>query len=288
MRVRTLIFICALMCALPAFAADRCAAGRGQVRATVAAFTAEVAPSQGENGLICRAVVRDDSGVVIYDSTAQELTIEQVSGRDVNQDQHPDVVLSAVEADGRFRAVVISLAKPPTVREIVTSSPLSFADKDGDEKVEIAGHEWAFVGFDGLGESESPRPMAVFRMRGNTLVNVSQIFWPEYESEITRTEALLTQKERDDFLEEEVAGKEPKKPTEREATLPQLRRTKGAVLSIILNYLYGGRGEQAWQTVSRMWPGIDRQRVRQLILKARASGLLSEVNRQHPAETAQQ
>jgi hypothetical protein len=285
MNLRLLLPV--LLCAIPGFAADRCAGGRGEVRATVGAYSVEIAPSDAEEGLVCRAVVRDDSGVAIFDTTAQQLSVEQVTGRDVNQDANPDIVLSGVDPAG-FRAIVVSVAKPPVIRQIVTSSPLSFADKDNDEKIEITGHEWAFVGFDGLGESESPRPMAVFRMRGNTLVNVSQIFWAEYESEIARTEAVLTQKEKDDFLEEEVAGREPKKPTEREATLPQMRRTKGAVLSIILNYLYGGRGEQAWQTVSRLWPGIDRQRVRQLILKARASGLMSEVNRQPAAQSAQQ
>lgn len=288
MTLRALILFSALLCAQPALAADRCSAGRGEVRSAIAKHAVAIAPAATDSGVVCRAEVRDASGASVFETTAQEILLETVSGRDVNQDQSPDVVLSAVDGDGRFRAVIISLATPPTIRQIVTSSPLTFADKDGDEKVEITGYEWAFIGFDGLGESESPRPMAVFRMRGNTLVNISQVFWPEYESEIARTEAVLTQKEKDDFLEEEIAGKEPKKPTEREATLPQLRRTKGAVLSIILNYLYGGRGEQAWQTVTKMWPGIDRQRARQLILKARAGGLMSEVNRQPPAQSAQQ
>jgi hypothetical protein len=288
MNLRTFILLSVLLWAVPGVAADRCAAGRGDVRASVGGHSVEIAPYDAEGGLICRAVVRDDSGVVIFDTTAQQLSIETVTGRDVNQDQKPDIVVSAIDPEGKFRAIVISVAAPPVVRQIVTSSPLSFADRDGDDKVEITGYEWAYIGFDGLGDSESPRPMAVFRMRGATLVNISQMFWPEYESEITRTQAVLTQKEKDDFLEEEISGKEPKKPTEREATLPQMRRTKGAVLSIILNYLYGGRGEQAWQTVSRTWPGIDRQRARQLLLKARASGLLSEVNRQQPAQSAQQ
>jgi hypothetical protein len=286
MTIRGLILLSVLLCALPALAADRCAAGRGEVRATVGAHSVEIAPSDAEGGLICRAVVRDDSGVAIFDTTAQQLSVELVSGRDVNQDQSPDIVLSAIDGDGKFRAIVVSLAAPPVVRQIATSSPLTFADRDGDEKVEITGYEWAFLGFDGLGESESPQPMAVFRMKGSSLINISQMFWPEYESEIARTEAVLTQKEKDDFLEEEVHGKEPKKPTEREATLPQIRRTKGAVLSIILNYLYGGRGQQAWETVGKLWPGIDRQRARQLILKARASGLMSEVNRQTPQAAA--
>lgn len=288
MTLRAFILLCVLMCALPALAADRCAGGRGEVRSTVSGHGIEIVPTTADAGVVCRAAVRDAAGAAVFETNANEILLEAVSGRDVNQDQAPDVVLSAIDPEGKFRAIVISLAAPPVVRQIVTSSPLSFADRDGDDKVEISGYEWAYVGFDGLGESESPRPLAVFRMRGATLVNISQMYWPEYESEIARTEAVLTQKEKDDFLEEEVAGKEPKKPTEREATLPQMRRTKGAVLSIILNYLYGGRGEQAWQTVSRMWPGIDRQRARQLILKARAAGLLSEVNRQPPAQSAQQ
>jgi len=58
-----------------------------------------------------------------------------------------------------------------------------------------------------------------------------------------------------------------------------LPRAKGLVLEIVLAYLYGGRGPEAWKELDKMWPPIDKPRIRQLILKARSSGLLSEINR---------
>ena len=53
------------------------------------------------------------------------------------------------------------------------------------------------------------------------------------------------------------------------------------VLDIVLAYLYGGRGQEAWKALDEMWPATDKPRMRQMILKARTSGILSEINRPH-------
>ena len=47
-----------------------------------------------------------------------------------------------------------------------------------------------------------------------------------------------------------------------------------------LDYLYGGRCQQAWETIADMWPENYRRRIRQVILKGRTGGVLSEINRQ--------
>src|SRR5581483_9873894 len=60
----------------------------------------------------------------------------------------------------------------------------------------------------------------------------------------------------------------------------ELYSTKGTVLQIVLDYLYGGKGQEAWKALQEMWAYPDYVRVRQLILQARSRGLMSEVNRQ--------
>ncbi len=49
------------------------------------------------------------------------------------------------------------------------------------------------------------------------------------------------------------------------------------VLVIVLNYLYSGRDDQAWQALGEMWPPADVERVKKLILERRSRGLLSQV-----------
>ena len=54
---------------------------------------------------------------------------------------------------------------------------------------------------------------------------------------------------------------------------------KATVLQIVLDYIYGGRGQDAWKTVTEMWPAMDRQRIRQEILRARMGGVMHDISR---------
>jgi hypothetical protein len=52
--------------------------------------------------------------------------------------------------------------------------------------------------------------------------------------------------------------------------MPAVRKA----MTVVLNYLYSGREEQAWQALDEMWPPADATRVKQLILERRSRGLL--------------
>ena len=54
---------------------------------------------------------------------------------------------------------------------------------------------------------------------------------------------------------------------------------KPLVLTVVLAYLYSGRELQAWKALDEMWPRFDRQRIKRLILKTRAEGLLRYVDK---------
>ncbi len=58
---------------------------------------------------------------------------------------------------------------------------------------------------------------------------------------------------------------------------PNEPEVKSAVLTIVLAYLYSGREAEAWNALEAMWPPTDRKRIQDAIVKARATGLLSQL-----------
>ncbi len=267
---------------LPLFAAvHHCVAAKGHVEKDVAAFRVLITPATStEHPGECRAAVLTSAGVAIFETHGTEADIHPISGKDVDGDGTPDVVLETVSGNALHYAVV-SLAEPPgLVRELTVSVPLHFEDLDGDGRVEIWARDFAFLDFDGLPAAVSPAPRVVFRLKGATLVHVSQAFWSAYEKEIAEARGLISQDTLDDFLAVPVQGDDNQKP--KELGPEEQRRVtelKGMVLEIVLAYLYGGRGQEAWKALDEMWPATDRPRIRQMILKARTSGILSEINR---------
>ena len=267
---------------LPLFAADRaCVAGKGHVDKDVSGFRVSIAPAtstehQGE----CRAAVLSAAGDAIFEAQGTEAAVNPISGKDVDGDGTPDVVLETVSGDAIHYAVV-SLAEPAGLRrELSVSVPLHFEDLDADGRVEIWARDNAFLDFDGLPAAVSPEPRVIFRLKGATLVPVSQAFWSEYEKEIAEARGLISKNTLDDFLAVPVQGDEDRKPKEiGPAEQAKITDLKGIVLEIVLANLYGGRGQEAWKALDDMWPATDRPRIRQMILKARASGILSEINR---------
>ena len=267
---------------LPLSAADRaCVAGKGHADKEVSGFQVAIAPAtssehQGE----CRAAVLSAAGDAVFEAHGTEAAVNPISGKDVDGDGTPDVVLETVASDALHYAVV-SLAEPPGLkRELTVSVPLHFEDLDADGRVEIWARDYAFLDFDGLPAAVSPEPRVIFRLKGATLVPVSQAFWSEYEKEIADARGLISKDTLDDFLAVPTQGDEDRKPKEHgpqeQAKITDL---KGIVLEIVLANLYGGRGQEAWKALDDMWPATDRPRIRQMILKARTSGILSEINR---------
>jgi hypothetical protein len=171
------------------------------------------------------------------------------------------------------------------VRQITTTPKLDFEDRDNNGKIEISTHDFAFVAIEGLSESDSPRPLVVFRLRGNTLYNVSASYWPEYQREIEAAKNGLARNGQELLLGRNNSsgasmgggGGKPKELSP--ADEKDLADAKSVVLTMVLNYLYGGRGEEAWKTIREMWTDRDKERIRQAILVSRSRGVLSEVNR---------
>ena len=283
------LFIVMTVLSVSAAALDRgCAQGVGQWTENLwDGYKVEIAAMQGGAPGQCRAALKSADGTVQFEVTGAEAMVNPISGSDVNGDGKPDVVIETHRSPGQCcytYSILTPGQNPPLVRQITTTPPLVFEDRDNSGKVEIATHDFAFVGIEGLGESDSPRPLVVFRLRGNTLYNVSPAYWPEYQREVEVAKAGLSRSARELLLGRNNStsgvGPDAGKPKELSpAEEKQLLDAKGAVLTMVLNYLYGGKGEDAWKTIREMWTDRDKDRIRQTILFSRSRGVLSEVNR---------
>lgn len=291
MKLRILAFSLLLVSfSACAWAQRGCSQGQGELRRELwDGYAAEVAPAPSETRAQCRAALLAPDGKVLFETVAAEAVVNEITGRDLNGDTKPDVVLETRRGEPccYTYSILSPAGSPPLVRQITTSEPLTFEDREGDGKIEISTRDHAYNGFDGLPESQSPAPLVVFRLRGNTLYNVSASYWSEYEMEINQARASVSRNALD-LLKSGAGASDPRgKPKELSPIEErQVIEAKGVVLSIALNYLYGGKGQEAWKTIQDMWTDLDKDRIRQLILRTRMNGVLAEVNRNQPAPPA--
>ena len=278
-----------MLAVLSAFAAalDRgCSQGVGQWTENLwDGYKIEIAAAPSGAPAQCRATLQSADGKVLFEVTGAEALVNAISGNDINGDGKPDVVIETHRTAGQCcytYSILTPGENPPLVRQITTTPPLVFEDRDNNGKIEISTHEFAFIGIEGLAESDSPRPMVIFRLRGNTLYNVSPAYWPEYQREIDAAKNTISRNAeelligRNNSSGASVGGK-PKELSPSEEK--ELLDAKGAVLTMVINYLYGGHGEEGWKTIRDMWTDRDKDRIRQAILFSRSRGVLNEVNR---------
>ena len=286
MNPKLILLVAACLLALPALAAEqRCTRGGPEVRKDLGdGYSVVIGPPADESRKnLCRAAIVGPAGQVLFEVTDSEATLNPITGTDVNGDDKPDVVLETRAAGGKccYGYYVVSLADPPgLLRAFSVSVPLTFEDRDGDGKVEISARENAFDSIEGLSTTESPHPLVIFRLKGTTLYYVSPAFWPEYEADIAQARGQISKGELNDMLMSEMPDAKPAPPDQRDPKDEKYLRIRGLVLQIALDYLYGGRGQQAWDTIYEMWRENDRRRIRQVILKGRTEGVLREITRQ--------
>ena len=281
-----------MLAVLSAFAAalDRgCSQGVGQWTENLwDGYKIEIAAAPSGAPAQCRATLQSADGKVLFEVTGAEALVNAISGNDINGDGKPDVVIETHRTAGQCcytYSILTPGENPPLVRQITTTPPLVFEDRDNNGKIEISTHDFAFVGIEGLAESDSPRPLVVFRLRGNTLYNVSASYWSEYQREIEAAKSGLSRNGQEQLLGRNNSsggsigggGSQPKERSP--ADEKDLADAKSIVLTMVVNYLYGGKGQDGWKIIQEMWTDRDKDRIRQAILMSRSRGVLSEVNR---------
>jgi hypothetical protein len=245
-----------------------CPASKGYQRVhRIDGYFVQMLPGPKNTPYRCRGTVKPPNGVRVTVAKEWALTIDEISGADVNGAGAPDVVFDAFTGGEHCCYVdwIVSLKKKPQViREIRNQVPLVFRRRS-DGGIEIRTGEGSFDLFL-LPHSESVIPELVLRLQGDQLVDVSSEYKEEYDQQIEKARKQLSPADLQKFRESLYSQK---------MFVDQLPQVK-AVLTIVLNYLYSGREQQAWQALDEMWPPSDKDRVRGLILERRARGLLAQ------------
>ena len=174
---------------------------------------------------------------------------------------------------------IYSLQDPPVLlHSIIGGEFYSAADTDLDGRVEI----WTFdtaswAGFEHLLLSDLDfTPPMVLRFAQGRLMDASAEFQPYFDQKIAETRAKLNPQDLADFKNSDgQLASADANPADR---LFRLRSVKVRVLEIIWSYLYSGREQQAWGSLTEMWPAGDVDRIRTAILSARAHGILAQVD----------
>ncbi len=264
----------------PAWAVD-CANGRGDLQKPLwDGYRLQVGPAQGDHVNECFAAVIAPDGKTVYNVFGSDVSMLRITGRDVNGDGKPDVVLlthSTASPENVYS--IVGTAEPAgLIRQIVTSAELSFEERS-EGHVEMVTRDTSFRDLEGFDADQAPAPMLFLRLKGKEIYNVSQVYWPEYEREISLARGKLAKKDMEILKTDEFSqmGHKDKEPNPED--IAHIRDVKSVVLGMVLDYIYGGKGEEGWKTLTEFWPYSDRQRIRQELLRRRMTGVLRDINR---------
>lgn len=294
MKSRILLAVGLLALSLPALATDRCVAGSGSASYKLwEAHNIEISAGAGDHAGQCRVVIGNASGPT-FELYAYDVQIHEYSGKDVNNDGKPDVILfgKPTAAKDPLTYWIVSLGEPTGLaRQVTTVYPLTFEDRDGDGKMEIWTREWSYDGIDGLDSVDSPHPQVAFRLVGTRLVYVSNLFPAEYDAEIIQARQHITEDGVSKLKNEESTGMQVQKEKAgaKDKQDPKLDAraydAKIGILQVVTSYLYAGKSE--WIKELQNWPYNDRDRIRTIIIRQRMGGMMKQLNAPQPAAPKQ-
>ncbi|HTS38224.1 MAG TPA: hypothetical protein VMH04_21300 [Candidatus Solibacter sp.] len=216
----------------------------------------------------CRAVLTAANGKKITIAYEWALNVDPVSGSDFNGDGTPDLVLSGYSGGLHCCYVyeIVSLGKTPQeLHTFQNPVPITF-EKQSDGTVLIRASDGVFDYFI-IPHADAFIPQLVLKLDGNNLVDVSAKYPEVYDREIDQARSQLTPEELEKFKKSNFHDK---LYTDQ---IPTVRK----VLTIVLDYVYSGREDKAWQALEEMWPDGDASRVKSLISERRNRGMLSNL-----------
>ena len=216
----------------------------------------------------CRAVLSRPGHRQITIAYEWALSVDPISGSDLNGDGKPEIVLSGYSGGLHccYAYEIVSLDRTPKVLHTFQNPvPIAF-EKQPDGTALIRASDGVFDYFM-VPHQEAVIPQLVLKPEGNNLVDVSAQYPDVYDKEIEQTRSHLSTEAMEKF----------RKSNYHDKLFTDQFPTVHKVLTIVLDYIYSGREEKAWQTLDAMWPAADVSRVKSLILERRRRGMLSNL-----------
>jgi hypothetical protein len=228
---------------------------------------------------VCSASLNWKGGELAITPKASEVDVD-ILGADLGLGS-PVVALEIrnVGSDKLVQYEIYSLKKPAQkLRTLTGGDYFNAADTDLDGRIEIWTDDAAAIdGFENLPLSAfDAAPTVVLRFEKNRLLDVSAEFQPEYDRQIAALKAEMDPQQVSRFKSSD--GKMADRYALPVDQMHDLRNTKIKVLEIVWAYLYSGREQEAWSTLTAMWPAADLDRIRASIQKARTGGMRSKLD----------
>jgi len=198
------------------------------------------------------------------------VSIHQGTGEDIFSDGHPSLILEGFSGGAHccYTYRIVDLSNPPLILPpIENASPFYFFKDKASGQFRIMTTDGAFDYFDGLCHACAVTPRVVLSVDRNGVHDASPRFVEQYDTEIAETRARIPPGDISKFQ------------------MSDFNDAKPVVLEIVYCYLYSGRAGDAWKTLNEMWPVGDRDRIKVLIEKTRAQGILSEIKKTRPTQT---
>ena len=196
---------------------------------------------EGEAANRFSVVVIERDGKPVFKRTGSQLRLDPLTGRDITGEGNPDVIIRGYSGGAHccFYTIVCDLGEELRIYATPDSPegncPGEFVDLDGDGTYEFVTCDDSFA-YRYCCYAGSPAVKAVLRLvPGKGFVPVSPEFSQLYEEDIRR------------HTEMAEAAREKGKGSGWDGT------TKCEVLPLVLNLLYSGRIEEAWQALERYY-----------------------------------
>ena len=230
---------------------------------------------------LCRAVLSWRNQTLVIADQVLQVDVDAL-GADIGLGTPVIAIQVKKSRDCCVEYEIYSLQNPPRLLRTITGGDFfSAADTDLDGEVEIWTDDAAAVdGFEGLAVGQMDfAPPVVLRFTRGKLLDVSTEFQSYYDDKIAKLRADLNPQDLRDFKSSNGRLPAPVPFTvEAEHRRAQLERVKIKILEIVWSYLYSGREEVAWNALAEFWPAEDADRGRAAILRARATGILTQVD----------
>jgi hypothetical protein len=216
----------------------------------------------------CLGTIMPPQGVRKTIAKDWTMAVDPISGSDVSGGGKPDVVFEGHTSGARccYEYWVASLTRAPRLIKKRRSPLQAKFETTADGTVEIRIPDAAFQFFM-LPFEDAVTPMVIFRLEGDKIVDVGSQHQQEYDEQISKARGEIKPGELENFRQSRYNDK---------LFTDQMPAVK-AVLSIVLDYLYSGREQQAWQTLQEMWPASDQARVKATILERRERGIVNQL-----------